>query len=329
MLQAMHVTWLSYLRYLRNLGTLTPPMPTLKREAAEAKERGKRRDGVYEHGQSIEWANVGCSSDCRCLGCENKFGKRTDFNVCNETIHETVENEMQSIGSGFPLHEFNNSHYSTPSTPVQQLGHENDPSTTGSYIPSPGSANSNTMLGTSRGDFEMVTSYQQAYLGAFMNQFTPPDTTHFEARHLNSVMNIPPTMDLPNSSTPSGSYFSAINRTGSLMNPVNEFGWPEVMNSNEKPNFGTRLDFTRMNSDSINGGKKPCRCKKSKCLKLYCECFAAGWYCDETCSCQECFNSPDFEDTVEETRKLIESKNPVAFSSKIRSSVESPTSQNV
>jgi hypothetical protein len=32
------------------------------------------------------------------------------------------------------------------------------------------------------------------------------------------------------------------------------------------------------------GRRKPCNCKNSKCLKLYCECFAAGVYC-EVCLC--------------------------------------------
>ncbi|KAJ9538228.1 hypothetical protein OSB04_030961 [Centaurea solstitialis] len=62
---------------------------------------------------------------------------------------------------------------------------------------------------------------------------------------------------------------------------------------------------------------KRCNCKKSKCLKLYCECFAAGVYCVEPCSCQECFNKPIHEDTVLATRKQIESRNPLAFAPKV------------
>jgi hypothetical protein len=77
-----------------------------------------------------------------------------------------------------------------------------------------------------------------------------------------------------------------------------------------------------------NGGEgdscKRCNCKKSKCLKLYCECFAAGLYCVEPCSCHECFNKPVHEDVVLATRKQIESRNPLAFAPKvIRTSSES------
>ena len=39
--------------------------------------------------------------------------------------------------------------------------------------------------------------------------------------------------------------------------------------------------------------RKPCNCKKSKCLKLYCECFAAELYC-EGCNCSECNNLAAF-----------------------------------
>ncbi|CAF2153473.1 BnaCnng56700D [Brassica napus] len=62
---------------------------------------------------------------------------------------------------------------------------------------------------------------------------------------------------------------------------------------------------------------KRCNCKKSKCLKLYCECFAAGVYCIEPCSCIDCFNKPIHEDTVLATRKQIESRNPLAFAPKV------------
>mmetsp|Transcript_2556 Transcript_2556/g.2954 ORF Transcript_2556/g.2954 Transcript_2556/m.2954 type:complete len:376 (+) Transcript_2556:110-1237(+) len=36
--------------------------------------------------------------------------------------------------------------------------------------------------------------------------------------------------------------------------------------------------------------KKPCRCKKSKCLKLYCECFASQLHCGVACLCIQCQN---------------------------------------
>ncbi|GJZ29330.1 CRC domain-containing protein [Tanacetum coccineum] len=84
-----------------------------------------------------------------------------------------------------------------------------------------------------------------------------------------------------------------------------------------------------MTTNNNFDGQKHCTCKKSKCLKLYCECFSAGLYCDESCTCQECFNRTDYEDTVDEARQQIVSRNPHAFSSKIDSLKQSPTNHNV
>ena len=33
-----------------------------------------------------------------------------------------------------------------------------------------------------------------------------------------------------------------------------------------------------------------CKCRKSRCLKLYCECYAAGRACEASCRCQDCQN---------------------------------------
>ncbi|KAL2349471.1 hypothetical protein Fmac_003471 [Flemingia macrophylla] len=73
----------------------------------------------------------------------------------------------------------------------------------------------------------------------------------------------------------------------------------------------------KMETPGETEGCKRCNCKKSKCLKLYCECFAAGVYCIEPCACQDCFNKPIHEDTVLQTRKQIESRNPLAFAPKV------------
>ncbi|THF94976.1 hypothetical protein TEA_024796 [Camellia sinensis var. sinensis] len=78
--------------------------------------------------------------------------------------------------------------------------------------------------------------------------------------------------------------------------------------------------------------KRPCtavvnQCNLSCCS--YCDCLAAGIYCDETCTCQECFNRLDYEDTVQETRQQIESRNPLAFAPKIVQHVtDSPANNN-
>ena len=58
----------------------------------------------------------------------------------------------------------------------------------------------------------------------------------------------------------------------------------------------------RLSNSTDGEGCKRCNCKKTKCLKLYCDCFAVGIYCVEPCSYQGCFNKPECEDKVLKTR---------------------------
>lgn len=45
-----------------------------------------------------------------------------------------------------------------------------------------------------------------------------------------------------------------------------------------------------------------CRCGRSRCLKKYCECFAAGVQCGANCECTDCGNFPGSE----ELRNILE-----------------------
>jgi Tesmin/TSO1-like CXC domain, cysteine-rich domain len=62
--------------------------------------------------------------------------------------------------------------------------------------------------------------------------------------------------------------------------------------------------------------RNPCNCKKSKCLKLYCECFAAELFCDG-CNCNDCRNIEDFEEERSKAIKDTRAKNPNAFKPRI------------
>ncbi len=34
-----------------------------------------------------------------------------------------------------------------------------------------------------------------------------------------------------------------------------------------------------------------CKCRKTKCLKSYCECYQAGQPCKKECNCYDCYNN--------------------------------------
>ncbi|EAS05278.2 tesmin TSO1-like CXC domain protein (macronuclear) [Tetrahymena thermophila SB210] len=64
-----------------------------------------------------------------------------------------------------------------------------------------------------------------------------------------------------------------------------------------------------------NDKKECCGCKKTKCLKLYCECFQAMKYCVGT-NCQGCLNKPEYEDQRKHAMELIQQRNSSAFDPK-------------
>jgi len=67
----------------------------------------------------------------------------------------------------------------------------------------------------------------------------------------------------------------------------------------------------------FNQPKKCCNCKQSKCIKLYCECYASGVYCTNTCNCIDCWNNQNFEDHRKAAIQTTLEKNPSAFQPKI------------
>ncbi len=69
---------------------------------------------------------------------------------------------------------------------------------------------------------------------------------------------------------------------------------------------------------SYSGGedREPCNCKKSKCLKLYCVCFAAGIYCNG-CNCNICENNKDHESSRRAAVQATLERNANAFKPKI------------
>lgn len=59
-----------------------------------------------------------------------------------------------------------------------------------------------------------------------------------------------------------------------------------------------------------------CTCKKTRCLKLYCQCFALLLYCGPQCRCLNCHNVVSQEQARQEAMRLILLRNPNAFDTK-------------
>ncbi|KAE8682842.1 Protein tesmin/TSO1-like CXC 5 [Hibiscus syriacus] len=71
--------------------------------------------------------------------------------------------------------------------------------------------------------------------------------------------------------------------------------------------------------DATPKKQKQCNCKHSRCLKLYCECFASGIYCDG-CNCVNCYNNVENEAARRDAIEATLERNPNAFRPKIASS---------
>ena len=58
-----------------------------------------------------------------------------------------------------------------------------------------------------------------------------------------------------------------------------------------------------------------CNCKKTKCLKLYCECFASKKMCIDGCKCSDCHNNEEHSAQRDEAIQNILGRNQSAFES--------------
>jgi hypothetical protein len=89
---------------------------------------------------------------------------------------------------------------------------------------------------------------------------------------------------------------------------------------------GSEPTATASSSDSdeaaraAGAAEDTCNCRKSRCLKLYCQCFAAKIFCGAACNCEQCANTISHTDMRLDAIKGILERNPNAFDSKFKAS---------
>lgn len=69
--------------------------------------------------------------------------------------------------------------------------------------------------------------------------------------------------------------------------------------------------------NAVGGERQACKCKRSQCLKLYCDCFAAGGFCLPSCTCNGCRNTQRYNRMVQKARSIVLAKDPTAFQVKV------------
>lgn len=89
---------------------------------------------------------------------------------------------------------------------------------------------------------------------------------------------------------------------------------------NKKEETDKRISVLRMMlrspksiiNEPIFKKKTKCNCRKSGCLKMYCDCFREKGYCED-CNCIGCKNTSENDVIRDETMKAIKARNPLAF----------------
>lgn len=101
----------------------------------------------------------------------------------------------------------------------------------------------------------------------------------------------------------------------------------EIENSSHKSENSQQSEKSYSNSfqsfKKIKKNKKikkqiTCKCKKTKCLKLYCDCFASENECSKNCKCQNCYNLKKYSKVRKIVIKELLQQNPLAFENKYK-----------
>ena len=96
-----------------------------------------------------------------------------------------------------------------------------------------------------------------------------------------------------------GAFSSFINT-----NPINN---PRINN----------INYIKNDSNSLPISKIHCTCKKTKCIKKYCECYSSGNLC-YNCKCENCENKPYYNENIPNQKKEEENNNNIIELNSIR-----------
>jgi hypothetical protein len=80
----------------------------------------------------------------------------------------------------------------------------------------------------------------------------------------------------------------------------------------------SQIETTHRDEVQIMG----CTCKKTRCLKLYCQCFGVKLHCGPACRCLQCFNTRKHEKQRKEAMRQILARNPGAFDTKFQKNLK-------
>ncbi|CAI9755660.1 unnamed protein product [Fraxinus pennsylvanica] len=168
--------------------------------------------------------------------------------------------------------------------------------------------------GASFNGIMILPEHPQAQLQSKLLALAQPKKLHADARS-----QLPPTM-VAQLKSPPGTVTPVAPR---LARPVKSIPVPRHKSAMlpivkvASPKSRERCDMEQM--EGTPKKKKQCNCRSSRCLKLYCECFSSGTYCDG-CNCFNCHNNIEHESDRKDVMDVIKERNPEAFKPKIANS---------
>lgn len=93
--------------------------------------------------------------------------------------------------------------------------------------------------------------------------------------------------------------------------------WTRSSAMKQTPSSSFASKSQAMTADFYSSTTIVCNCKKSRCLKLYCECLHALKFC-ENCNCYDCENTAANAATRDDIIDQIRERNPDAFAAKVQ-----------